>query len=178
MERYANVEAMLADLRRFLAHEPVAANPPSPLRRFRLFSRRNPLAAFGTVAAAFLLAAFVAALVVGYVRTTHALAETECARAETEKALAQTEQEAASAAQSLVFALTNIDRSQGDVRDAELKRACEAVRSLMVRFPSNETIRASQGRLKYAIEAHQRLKSRRGGNLRPPRRPPPQSKER
>ena len=176
--RYGSVEALLADLRRFLAHEPVAANPPSPLRRFRLFARRNPLAAFGIVAAAFLLVAFVAALAVGYVRTTHALAETERARAQTEQALAQTEQEAAFAAQSLVFALTNIDRSQGDVRDAELKRACEAVRSLMVRFPSNETIRASQGRLKYAIEAHQRLKSRRGGNLRPPRRPPPQSKER
>ena len=176
--RYGSVEALLADLRRFLAHEPVAANPPSSLRRFRLFARRNPLAAFGIVAAALCLTAFVAALAVGYVRTTQALAETERARAETEKALAQTEQEAASAARSLVFALTSIDRSQGDVRDAELKRACEAVRSLMVRFPSNETIRASQGRLKYAIEAHQRLKSRRGGNLRPPRRPPPQSKER
>ena len=176
--RYDSVEALLADLRRFLAHEPVAANPPSPLRRFRLFASRNPLAAFGIIAAMILLAAFFAALTIGYVRTTRALTETERARAETEKALAQTEQEAAFAAQSLVFALTNIDRSQGDVRDAELKRACEAVRSLMVRFPSNETIRASQGRLKYAIEAHQRLKSRRGGNLRPPRRPPPQSKER
>ena len=47
--RYESVEAMLADLRRFLAHEPVAANPPSPLRRFRLFAWRNPLAAFGIV---------------------------------------------------------------------------------------------------------------------------------
>ncbi|MBQ3290480.1 MAG: serine/threonine protein kinase [Kiritimatiellae bacterium] len=175
--RYDSVDALFADLRRFLAHEPVAANPPSPLRRFRLFARRNPLAAFGVVATAFLLAAFVAALAVGYVRTTHALAETEHARAETEKALAETEQEAAFAAQSLVFALTNIDRSQGDVRDAELKRACKAVCSLMVRFPSNETIRASQGRLKYAIEAHQRLKSRRGGNLRPPRNIPPRVAE-
>ena len=163
-DRYESVEAMLDDLRRFLAHTPVAANPPSPLRRFRLFARRNPLAALGTVSAALLLAAFVAALAVGYVRTTRALAETERARAQTEKALAQTEQEAASAARSLVFALTNVDRSQGDVRDAELKRACEAVRSLMVRFPSNETIRASEGRLKYAIEAHQRIKSRRGGS--------------
>lgn len=175
--RYLSVEALLADLRRFIAHEPVAANPPSPLRRFRLFARRNPLAAFGTVAAVVLLVAFVAALAGGYVRTTRALAETERARTETEKALAQTEQEAASAARSLVFALTNIDRSQGDVRDAELKRACEAVRSLMVRFPSNETIRASQGRLKYAIEAHLRLKSRRGGNLRPPRRTTPRAAE-
>ena len=175
--RYESVEAMLADLRRFLAHEPVSANPPSPLRRFRLFARRNPLAAFGIVAAAICLAAFVAALAIGYVRTTRALAETERARAETEMALAQTEQEAASAAQSLVFALTNIDRSQGDARDAELKRACEAVRSLTDRFPSNETIRACQGRLKYAIEAHQRIKSRRGGNLRPPRRAPPRAAE-
>ena len=176
-DRYESVDALLADLRRFLAHEPVAANPPSSLRRFRLLARRNPLAASGIVSAAFLLAAFVAALAVGYARTARALQETERARARTAEALAQTEQEAAFAAQSLVFALTHIDRSQGDVRDAELKRAGEAVRSLMVRFPSNETIRASQGRLKYAIEAHRRLKSRRGGHLRPPGRLPPRAAE-
>jgi serine/threonine protein kinase len=39
--RYESINAMLADLRRFLAHEPIAANPPSILRRFRLFARRN-----------------------------------------------------------------------------------------------------------------------------------------
>ena len=71
--RYESVDAMLADLRRFLAHEPVAANPPSPLRRFRLFASRNPLAAFGTVAAALSIAAFVVVLAVGYVRTARAL---------------------------------------------------------------------------------------------------------
>ena len=41
------------------------------------------------------LAAFVASLAVGYVRTARALAETEHARAETEKALSETHQEAA-----------------------------------------------------------------------------------
>ncbi|MBO4709122.1 MAG: serine/threonine protein kinase, partial [Kiritimatiellae bacterium] len=75
-DRYESVEAMLADLRRFLAHEPVTANPPSPLRRFRLFARRNPLAASGIAAAALLLAAFVSALAVGYIKTSRALEAT------------------------------------------------------------------------------------------------------
>ena len=155
MERYANVEAMLADLRRFLAHEPVAANPPSPLRRFRLFASRNPLAAFGIVAAAFLLAAFVAALVVGYVRTTHALAETERARAETEKALAETHLEAAKAAESLAVALTSANRAnEADPRDAELERAIKIAESLQERFPDDETIKAAVKRLHYARKRH------------------------
>ena len=175
--RYPSMDALIADLRRYLAHEPVAARYASPWRRARLFARRNPLAAFGTVAAAVCLAAFVVSLAVGYVKTSRALEETERARARTAEALAQTEQEAARAAQSLVFALTNIDRSQDDKRDAELKRACEAVRSLMSRFPSNETIRVAEGRLKYAIEAHHRVKSRRDGNLRSPRSRPPRVRE-
>jgi len=75
--RYESMDAMIDDLRRFLAHKPVAANPPSLIRRFRIFARRNPLAASGIVAASILLAAFVAALTVGYIRTSRALAATE-----------------------------------------------------------------------------------------------------
>ena len=41
--RYTDANALADDLRRFLAHRPVAANPPAPLRRFRLLARRNPL---------------------------------------------------------------------------------------------------------------------------------------
>ena len=163
--RYKSVEAMLADLRRFLAHEPVVANPPSPLRRFRLFARRNPLAAIGTVAAAVCLAAFVAALAVGYVRTTRALAETERARAETEKALAETHQEAAKAAESLAVALTSVERaSEADPRDAELERAIKIAESLLARFPDDETIKAAVKRLHYARKRHAKLPRR-------PRRP-------
>ena len=169
-QRYKNVKALLSDLRRFIAHEPVAANPPSAARRFRLFARRNPLAAFGVAATIVLSVAFAAALFIGYMKTAQALVEAQNARAQTEKALKLTEKEAASAAQALVFALTKIDRSQTDKQNAELQRASECIRSLQERFPSNETIRASQGRLKYAIEAHHRLKKRNDGNSRMPHR--------
>ena len=148
--RYESVDAMIADLRRFLAHEPVAANPPSPLRRFRLFARRNPLAAFGTVAAAFLLAAFVAALVVGYVKTS--------------RALEATHREAAKAAYSLAGALATVERGERDPRDAELRRALEFAESLNARFPGDKTILDAIETLKKAREAHSKLPTR-------PRRP-------
>ena len=160
--RYESVELMLFDLRRFLAHQPVTANPPSPWRRFRLFARRNPLAAFGTVAAAVLLAAFVAALAGGYVRTARALAETERARAETEKALAKTHQEAAKAAESLAVALTGANRAnETDPRDAELDRAIKIAEALQERFPDDETIKAAIKRLHYARKRHAELPRRR-----------------
>ena len=165
--RYESIEAMLADLRRFLAHAPVAANPPSPLRRFRLFARRNPLAAIGIVAAVFCLAAFVAALTIGYVRTTRALAETERARAETAKALAETHQEAAKAAGSLAVALTGANRiNEADPRDAELDRAIKIAEALQERFPDDETIKAAIRRLHYARKRHAEFPRR------PRRRPP------
>ena len=147
--RYETVEAMLADLRRVLAHAPVAANPPSPVRRFRLFARRNPLAAFGIVAAVFCLAAFVAALAVGYVQTT--------------RALEATRQEAARAAQSLAATMTNFDRSERDPRDTELRRALEIAESLAARFPDDETIKAS-------VEAIRKARERRANLSRRPRR--------
>ena len=161
LDRYERVDALLADLHRFLAREPVVANPPSPLRRFRLFARRNPLAASGIVATAFLLAAFVAALAVGYVRTTRALAETERARAETEKALSETHLEAAKAAESLAVALTSAERAiEADPRAAELERAIKIAESLLARFPDDKTIKAAVKRLHYARMRHAELPSR------------------
>ena len=141
--RYESVEAMLADLRRFLAHKPVAANPPSLLRRFRLFARRNPLAAFGTVAAALCLMAFVASLAVGYVKTS--------------RALEATHQEAARAAQSLAATMTNFDRGERDPRDTELRRALEVAESLAARFPDDETIKASVEAIRKARERRANL---------------------
>ena len=148
-DRYESVEAMLADLRRFLAHEPVVANPPSPLRRFRLFARRNPLAAFGTVAAAICLAAFVAALAVGYIKTSQALEATH--------------QEAARAAQSLAATMTNFDRGERDPRDTELRRAQEVAEALAARFPDDETIKES-------VEAIRKARERRANLPKRPRR--------
>ena len=148
-DRYENVEAMLADLHRFLAHEPVVANPPSPLRRFRLFARRNPLAAFGTVATAICLAAFITALAVGYVKTS--------------RALKATHQEAARAAQSLAATMTNFDRGERDPRDTELRRAQEVAEALAARFPDDETIKES-------VEAIRKARERRAALPKRPRR--------
>jgi len=148
-DRYESVEAMLADLRRFLSHAPVAANPPSPLRRFRLFARRNPLAAFGTITAAICLAAFITALAVGYIKTS--------------RALEATHQEAARAAQSLAATMTNFDRSEADPRDTELRRALEVAEALAARFPDDETIKAS-------VEAIRKARERRASLPKRPRR--------
>ena len=147
--RYENVNAMIADLRRLLAHEPVAANPPSALRRCRLFARRNPLAASGIAAAALLLAAFVSALAVGYVKTS--------------RALEATRQEAARAAQSLAATMTNFDRSERDPRDTELRRAQEVAEALSARFPEDKTIKES-------VEAIRKARERRASLPRRPRR--------
>ena len=154
--RYENMDAMLDDLRRFLAHKPVAANPPSLFRRLRLFVRRNPLAASGIVAASILLAAFVAALAVGYIKTS--------------RALAATEREAASAAQSLAMVVTTINVENQDKRDAEITRALTAAEQLAARFPENAEIVEAVEKLKHAREAHKRFKERRGGEMFPRRR--------
>ena len=150
--RYESMDAKLDDLRRFLAHRPVAANPPLPFRRFRLFAHRNPLAASGIVAASILLAAFITALAVGYVKTR--------------RALAATEREAASAAQSLAKVITEIDRADPDKRDAEITRALTAAEHLAERFSENAEIADAVGRLKAARDAHARFLERRGGAMR------------
>ena len=151
--RYESMDAMIEDLRRFLAGKPVVANPPSFFRRFRLFARRNPLAASGIAAASILLAAFIAALAVGYIRSS--------------RALAATRREAAESARSLATALAAVNRDDADPRDAELKRALEIAETLAARFPDDETIKASVETLKKAREAHSRLPTR------PRRRPRP-----
>ena len=163
--RYESMDAMIDDLRRFLAHKPVAANPPSLFRRFGLFANRNPLAASGIVAASILLAAFIAALAVGYVKTR--------------RALAATEREAASAAQSLAMVVTTINVENQDKRDAEITRALTAAEHLAERFPKNAEIAEAVEKLKHAREAHKRFKERRGGEMFPRRRfraPPPKPK--
>lgn len=147
--RYESVATMLADLRCFLAREPVVANPPSPLHRFRLFARRNPLAAFGTVAAVVCLVAFIVSITVGYVKTA--------------RALEATHQEAARAAQSLAATMTNFDMGERDPRDTELRRALEVAESLAARFPDDETIKAS-------VEAIRKARERRASLPRRPRR--------
>ena len=148
--RYPGMDDFIADLRRYLAHEPVAARYVSLWQRACLFARRNPLAAYGTAAAAICLAAFVASLAVGYVKTS--------------RALEATHQEAARAAQSLAATMTNFDRGETDPRDTELRRALEVAEALAARFPEDETIKES-------VEAIRRARERRASMPKRPRRP-------
>lgn len=136
--RYTDANALADDLRRFLAHRPVAANPPAPLRRFRLFARRNPLAAGGLVAAAIGLVACAVALALGTVRTA--------------RAQAATHREAVQTAQALVSALATVERRESDPRDAKLRRALKTAEALAARYPDDATIREALETLRKAHE--------------------------
>ena len=71
--RYATAAELAADLRRFIAGEPILARPVGRTERLIRWCRRNPLAASlaGTVAAA--IAAVLVTLSFAYVRISHAL---------------------------------------------------------------------------------------------------------
>ena len=98
-----------------------------------------------------LLRAAVAALAVGYIKTS--------------RALAATEREAASAAQSLALVITDINRADSDKRDAEITRALTAAEHLAERFPENAEIADAVDCLKAARDAHARFLERRGGSM-------------
>lgn len=165
-ERYADMHALAADLRRFLAHEPVLARPTSFIHRLGLWHRRNPIACLGAACALVFGMGFVAALGYGYIRTHQALTAAEKAQAETLLALRQVEDEAGQAALSLASILTAFDRTGGDFRAGEIGRALASAEVLAKRFPDNPEIRKALGQLRYAREAHSRLKAHRRGNLR------------
>jgi tetratricopeptide (TPR) repeat protein len=61
-ERYASALELARDLRRFLAHEPIAARPPGPWRRFVQWTRRRPAQAVLAGAAAFVLLLLLAGI--------------------------------------------------------------------------------------------------------------------
>lgn len=157
-DRYDSMASFAADLRHYLAHEPVAARPPSFLHRARLWMRRNPLAALGACLATVSFAAFLVTLVIAYL---HA-----------ERALDLAEREAAAAAQTLTGVLTDIDRLTGDKRGDELLRAQRAVESLAERFPENGEIKRAAQQLEQARKAHARVKTR-ADRANPPARPQP-----
>lgn len=66
--RYASVDALAADLRRFLSHEPIVARPPGPVDRARKWVRRNRVASVSLLAVAVGLALGLALAVAAWVR--------------------------------------------------------------------------------------------------------------
>lgn len=73
-DRYPDMEAFADDLQRWLDHKCVSVASPSPGRRFKLWAMRKPAIAALATTAIICAFAFVCAMVVGYVRTSAALA--------------------------------------------------------------------------------------------------------
>jgi WD40 repeat protein len=71
--RYATADGLAEDLRRFLAHEPIAARPPSPGDRLLKLVRRNKATAAG-------LAGIIASLLLGIAATGYLAWREGCAR--------------------------------------------------------------------------------------------------
>jgi len=81
--RYESASALGDDLRHYLAHEPVAARPPTPAYRFGRFARRNRVAVVAGTAVVVALMSGLVAATVGFVRASRAerTARTEAATA-------------------------------------------------------------------------------------------------
>src|SRR5690606_20211091 len=104
--RYETVNALAADLTRYLADEPVQARPPAAAYRIRKFIRRHRAGALAAAAAGLALLAGGAVATTGFVRAT--------------RANARAVQEAATARQVSsflvgLFRLSAPDRARGSV---------------------------------------------------------------
>ncbi|HUE74020.1 MAG TPA: protein kinase, partial [Pirellulaceae bacterium] len=75
--RYATAEALADDLARYLDGRPIVARPVGQIERAWRWCRRNPRVAALLAMVAALAGVAVTAIVVGYVQTTAALAESE-----------------------------------------------------------------------------------------------------
>ncbi len=64
--RYGSMAAMAEDLSRYLSNTPILAKPPSPLRRFCMWSRRNPTRTLLGAASLLAVATLAALSVFGY----------------------------------------------------------------------------------------------------------------
>ncbi len=92
-ERYASVDALAADVRRYLSGQPVLAHPPSRSYRLRKFVRQHRGAVFGTMAFVLLLVGAAASASILYVRAERMRQDSDRSRetAENEKAAATRE---------------------------------------------------------------------------------------
>lgn len=84
-DRYPSMEAMAADLARYLRGEPVSARPASRLRRYAMWCRRRPAVAVWSHVAAAALALLLVSVSAGYVRERESLAKENELRLRAEK---------------------------------------------------------------------------------------------
>jgi len=146
--RYQSAEAMVADIRRHLADEPIAARPPSTIYQLMKFSRRNRTLVSAT-------AAVVLALLVGLAGTAW-----QAQRATNAQKVAQRERDEATLARDeaeavlsvLIDAVTAARPDTGS-RDLTVREAMDdAADAIGNRFTDRP---ATEARLRYAIGSAQ-----------------------
>jgi serine/threonine protein kinase/tetratricopeptide (TPR) repeat protein len=115
--RYETASALAADVRRFLAEEPIEARPPSAWYRFRKLARRHKV----TLTTAALVAA---SLLIGFVLSTWLAIRARAAEAVAQKSEAVAQQHCDAACAAEADALIERDRA----RDAE-RRAGEEMQN-------------------------------------------------
>lgn len=76
-QRYPNMDEVVAELRHFLAGEPVSARPLSFPRRLKFFAKRRPFLTASLALLSIGLPLFTALLALSHQKTLHALAEAE-----------------------------------------------------------------------------------------------------
>ncbi|HOG49112.1 MAG TPA: serine/threonine-protein kinase [Lentisphaeria bacterium] len=84
-DRYRSLEAMAADLQRFLRNEPILARSTSWLRRLRLWVRRRPAVAMLTFLTIFLGILLLNAITIGYLEISDALQKVNLERQRAEE---------------------------------------------------------------------------------------------
>ncbi len=138
--RYETAAALLADLRRYLAHEPVTAGPPSATYRVGKFIRRNRL---GVAAAAALLLALSA----GLLGTTIMFYRAERERARASTALAAEAAQRQRAELSETIATENQKKAEQEAEQAQRdRRKAERVSGFMAEILRGAGPSVAQGR--------------------------------
>lgn len=148
--RYASAGDFAADLRRFLAHEPVEANPPGGWRRLRLFARRHRTLVAGA-------ASTMLALLIGLAATTRALGEARMARglAEARLVAATTSAARAEAVRGFVLGmLAKLDPRASDGDNGADRLLAAATRELESRFTAHPDL---EGELRLVLAGVLRL---------------------
>ena len=137
-QRYGSAGDLAADLRRWLAHEPIAAQPPGNLHRLRLFTRRHRALVVGTASTAL-------ALLLGLLATMRALSEAQTARdlAQTRLVAATTSAERAEAVRSFVLSMLGKLDPRGGEGDTGIDRVlASATRELERHFTAHPDLEA------------------------------------
>ena len=145
VRRYATAAELAADLRHFLAGEPIHARPVGKFERLWRWCKRNPVIAGLSAASVVLLLLVVLATGLGYLKTSQALtiAQLEKARAEKERDRAEAEQQRTKTAMANEASARRDAEAQNRHAVTEARTANRTVQFLVGLFRSADPVGVS-----------------------------------